>query len=102
MTTSVVADALRRDAAVLLEEYRDGRWVPDPAEHELAELVARGRWDAHFLRAALRAAAVRAAVRAGRLAAVLAPAADVVGQQAGAEDPVLQLRVLADALTARP
>lgn len=34
MTTSVVAQALRRDAAILLEEYRAGRWVPDPAEHE--------------------------------------------------------------------
>ncbi|MCA1224197.1 hypothetical protein [Streptomyces sp. 8L] len=47
MTTSVVAEALRRDAAVLLEEYRAGRWVPDPAEQELAELelcgVARHR-----------------------------------------------------------
>lgn len=99
MTTSAVAEALRRDAAVLLEEYRAGQWVPEPAEHELAEQVARGRWDAHFLRAALRE--VPAAVRAGRLADVLAPAADVVGQEAGADDTVLQLRVLVDALTAR-
>lgn len=100
MTTSVVAKALRQDAAVLLEEYRARQWVPDPAEHELAKQVARSHWDAHFLRAALRE--VPAAVRAGRLADVLAPAADVVGQEADAEDAVLQLRVLVDALTARP
>jgi hypothetical protein len=99
-TTSALGAALRRDAAVLLESYRSGDWVPDPAERELAEGLAHGRWDAHFLRAALREAAP--GVRAGRLVDVLAPAADIVDQGQGAEDVVLQLRVLVDALTARP
>ncbi|UWE10208.1 hypothetical protein [Actinacidiphila bryophytorum] len=49
-----------------------------------------------MLRATLRAAA--SGVHAGRLVAVLAPAADVVDQEQGAEDVVLQLRVLVDAL----
>jgi len=96
----VLAQALRRDAAVLLEAYRAGSWVPDAAERELAEGLARGRWDAHFLRAALRE--VPAPVRSGRLVDVLAPAADIVDQAVGAEDAVLQLRVLVDALTAAP
>jgi hypothetical protein len=88
------------DAAVLLDSYRSGAWVPDPAERDLAEGLARGRWDAHFLRAALRE--VAPGVRAGRLIDVLAPAADIVDQAAGAEDVVLQLRVLVDALTTWP
>jgi hypothetical protein len=36
-TTNALAEALRRDAAVLLDSYRSGAWVPDPAERELAE-----------------------------------------------------------------
>ncbi|WP_405589965.1 hypothetical protein [Streptomyces sp. NBC_01190] len=51
------------------------------------------RSDGHLLRASLPE--VPAAVRAGRLI-------DVVGQEAGAEDAVLQLCVLVDVLTARP
>jgi hypothetical protein len=98
--TSVWAEALRRDAAVLLDSYRAGTWVPDRAERDLAEGLARGRWDAHLLRAALRDAAPE--VRAGRLVDVLAPAVDIVDQEPGTEDAVLQLRVLVDALTAWP
>jgi hypothetical protein len=41
-------------------------------------------------------------VQAGRLADVLAPAADIVDQADGAETAVLQLRVLVDTLTAPP
>jgi hypothetical protein len=99
-TESALGEALRRDAAVLLESYRAGTWVPDPAERDLAEGLARSRWDAHVLRVALRE--VDPAVRAGRLIDVLAPAADIVDQAAGGEDVVLQLRVLVDALTAWP
>ncbi|MEC3992018.1 hypothetical protein VSR01_00065 [Actinacidiphila sp. DG2A-62] len=99
-TTSALGQALCRDAAVLLESYRAGAWVPDPAERDLAEGLARGRWDAHFLRAALREVAPE--VRAGRLIDVLAPAADILDQAAAGEDVVLQLRVLVDALTTWP
>jgi hypothetical protein len=52
------------------------------------------------LRAALREATP--GVRGGRLVDVLAPAADIVDQEPGAEDAALQLRVLVDALTAWP
>lgn len=99
-TTSALAEALRRDAAVLLESYRAGAWVPDPAERHLAEGLAHSRWDAHVLRAALREPAP--GVRGGRLVDVLAPAADIVDQEPGAGDTVLQLRVLVDALTTWP
>lgn len=85
---------------MLLESYRAGTWVPGPAERDLAEGLARGRWDAHFLRAALRE--VAPGVRAGQLIDVLAPAADIVDQAAGGGDVVLQLRVLVDALTTWP
>jgi hypothetical protein len=95
-----LAEALRRDAAVLLESYRAGDWVPEAAERKLAEGLARSRWDAHVLRAALREATP--GVRGGRLVDVLAPAADIVDQEPGAEDAALQLRVLVDALTAWP
>ncbi|MFF7199130.1 hypothetical protein ACIOC1_33975 [Streptomyces sp. NPDC088197] len=98
-TTSALGEALRRDAAVLLESYRSGTWVPDPAERDLAEALARGRWNAHFMRTALREAAPE--VRAGRLIDILAPAADILDQAAGGEGVVLQLRVLVDALTTR-
>ena len=99
-TTSALAEALRRDAAVLLESYRAGTWVPDPAERELAEGLARSRWDAHVLRAALREATP--GVQGGPLVDVLASAADIVDQEPGAGDAVLQLRVLVDALTTWP
>jgi hypothetical protein len=99
-TTSALGEAVRRDAAVLLESYRSGTWVPDPAERELAEGLARSRWDAHVLRTVLREPAP--GVRGGRLVDVLAPAADIVDQEPGAEDVVLQLRVLVDALTTWP
>lgn len=99
-TTSVLGEAVRRDAAVLLESYRAGTWSPDPAERDLAEGLARSRWDAHVLRVALREPAP--GVRGGRLVDVLAPAADIVDQEPGAGDAVLQLRVLVDALTAWP
>ncbi|SEO98194.1 hypothetical protein SAMN05216267_106414 [Actinacidiphila rubida] len=85
---------------MLLESYRSGTWVPDPAERTLAEGLARSRWDAHVLRAVLREATP--GVRAGRLVDVLAPATDVVGQAPGTDDVVLQLRVLVDALTTWP
>jgi hypothetical protein len=98
--TSALGQALCRDAAVLLEGYRAGAWVPDPAERDLAEGLARGRWDGHFLRAALREVAPE--VRDGRLIDVLAPAADIVDQAAGGEDVAPQVRVLVDALTTRP
>jgi hypothetical protein len=93
-----LAEAVRRDAAVLLESYRAGTWAPDPAERDLAEGLARDRWDAHVLRAALREVAPGA--RGGRLIDVLAPAADILDQ--AAQDVVLQLRVLVDALTTWP
>ena len=54
MARGVLAQAVLRDAEALLEAFRRGYWVPDPAERELAEDLAHGRWDAHFLRAALR------------------------------------------------
>ncbi|CAG7623783.1 hypothetical protein [Actinacidiphila bryophytorum] len=56
--------------------YRAGTWVPEPTERELAEGLARSRWDAHVLRTALREAAPEA--RSGRLVNMLAPAADIV------------------------
>ena len=95
-----LAEALRRDAAALLEAYRAGTWVPAPEEREFAEDLARGVWGALFFRAALRE--VPAAVRYGRLADVLAPAAEVFDQAHAdvGEDTVLQLRALVDALTA--
>lgn len=62
--------------------------------------LARSRWDAHVLRAAFREPAP--GVRGGRLVDVVAPAADVVDQEPGAGDAVLQLRVLVDALTTWP
>lgn len=94
---SALGEAVRRDAAVLLESYRASTWVPDPDERDLAEGLARGRWDAHFLPAALRE--VAPGVQGGRLINVLAPAADILDQVAAGEDIVLQLRVLIDALT---
>lgn len=96
--TTVLTEALCRDAAALLEGYRAGTWVPAPEEHELAENLARSRWDAPCFRAALRE--VAAAVRSGRLIDVLEPAVDVLDQPAVDGDVVLQLRVLVDALTA--
>ncbi|WP_333771878.1 hypothetical protein [Streptomyces sp. IBSBF 2435] len=41
-------------------------------------------------------------MRARRLIVVLAPAADIVDQDPGGEDVVLQLRVLVDTLTTWP
>ncbi|MDT9692744.1 hypothetical protein Q5762_31345 [Streptomyces sp. P9(2023)] len=67
----VLVDALRRDAAALVEQYGAGRWVPEQAEGEFAEGLARGRWDGAFFRACLRD--VPSAVRSGRLVDVLAP-----------------------------
>jgi hypothetical protein len=93
-------EALHRDAAMLLEAYRAGTWVPDLAKRELAEDLARSRWDAMFFRAALRE--VAPAVRSGRLITILEPAAKVWDQAANdvGGDVVVQLRVLVDALTA--
>jgi hypothetical protein len=98
--TSALGAASCCDASVLLESHRAGPWVPNPAERELAEGLARSRWDAHVLRAALREATP--GVRSGLLADVLAPAAGIVDQEPGAQDAVLQLRVLASALTTWP
>lgn len=53
-----------------------------------------------MLRAAFREPAP--GVRGGRLVDVVAPAADVVDQEPGAGDAVLQLGVLVDALTTWP
>jgi hypothetical protein len=101
VTTTALTEALNRDAGALLAAYRSGTWVPAPAERELVEGLARGRWDASFFRAALRD--VAPTVRAGRLIDVLEPAVDVFDQAAAAPaDVVLQLRVLVDALTAEP
>jgi hypothetical protein len=97
-----LAEALRRDAAALLDAYRAGTWVPAPEEHEFAEDLARGHWDPLYFRTALRE--VPPAVRSGRLVDVLAPAAEVFDQTNAAvdEDVVVQLRALVDALTACP
>ncbi|MFG3499275.1 hypothetical protein [Streptomyces sp. NPDC047928] len=93
----VLADAVRQDAAALLEQYEDGRWAQEQAERELAEGLARGQWSGAFFRACLRD--VPPAVRSGRLVDVLAPAADVLDRGDVDRDVVLQLRVLVDALT---
>ena len=100
MTTTAIAEALCRDAAALLEAYRAGAWVPAPEEHDLAQVLARGRWDVGFFRAVLRD--VTPAVRSGRLIGVLEPAAEVWDQATIDEDALLQLRVLVDALTVAP
>ena len=101
MTTTALTEALHRDAAVLLAAYRSGTWVPAPAEVELAEGLARGRWEASFFCAVLRD--VAPAVRSGRLIDVLEPAAVAFDQAASAPaDIVLQLPVLVDTLTAEP
>ncbi len=93
----MLADAVRQDAAALLEQYETGRWAPEEAERELAEGFARGQWGEAFFRACLRD--VPPAVRSGRLIDVLAPAADVLDRSDVDQDVVLQLRVLVDALT---
>ncbi|WP_411138006.1 hypothetical protein [Streptomyces sp. C10] len=98
--SDALADALRRDAAALLKQYRSGAWVPCAEERDLAEDLARMQWNAHSLRANLRE--IPAAVRAGRLVDVLDPAV-AVAEQAGAataDGTLLQLRRLVDALTA--
>ncbi|MGW2415623.1 hypothetical protein ACWCV5_26060 [Streptomyces tubercidicus] len=94
--SDALADALRRDAAALLQQYRSGAWVPCAEERDLARM----QWNAHSLRANLRE--ILAAVRAGRLVDVLDPAV-AVAEQAGAataDGTLLQLRRLVDALTA--
>ncbi|MCQ4084369.1 hypothetical protein NGB36_28255 [Streptomyces sp. RB6PN25] len=102
MIITPLAEALRRDAAVLLDAYRTHRWVPQPGERELADELARGRWDAQFLRAALRK--VPPDARGGRLIDVLEPATEVFDQAADKVPAavMLQLRVLVDALTTTP
>jgi len=100
VTTTALADALRHDAAALLEAYRSRTWMPAPEEHDLAEGLARARWSGASFRAALRD--VPPAVRSGRLFDVLEPAAVVLDDGTAAEDTVLQLRVLVDALAAAP
>ncbi|WP_329321633.1 hypothetical protein [Streptomyces sp. NBC_01262] len=101
MTTTALADALRRDAAALLEAYGNRTWTPAPEEHDLAEGLARALWSGSAFRTALRD--VPPAVRSGRLIDVLEPAAAVLDDGAAdQEDTVLQLRVLVDALTAAP
>lgn len=100
MTTTALAQALLRDAAALLEAYQARTWTPAPAEREFAEDLARSRWTGTSFREALRD--VPPAVRSGRLIDILEPAAAVLDQGAAADDTVLQLRVLVDALTAAP
>ncbi|WP_405717363.1 hypothetical protein OG607_00705 [Streptomyces sp. NBC_01537] len=100
MTTTALADALRHDAVALLEAYRTRAWVPALEEHDPAEGLARARWSGASFRAALRDAPP--AVRSGRLIDVLEPAAVVLDDGTAAEDTVLQLRVLVDALTSAP
>jgi hypothetical protein len=97
VTTTALAEALHRDAAALLEAYQAGTWAPASEERELAEGLARSGWSDVLFRAALRDAPP--AVRSGRLIDVLEPAITVL-KQAAAEDTVLQLRLLVDALTA--
>jgi hypothetical protein len=98
VTMLALTEALRRDALVLLQAYQAGTWVPAPQEREFAEDLARGRWEAPYLRAALRE--VPPAVRSGRLIDVLAPAAEAFDRTGIDQDTVLRLRVLVDALTA--
>ena len=103
MTTIALAEALCRDAAALLEAYQAGIWTPDAAEVELAEGLARGRWDGPFFRAALRE--VPPAARHGRLIEVLELAVEVLDQadlDGWLQAVVLQLRVLVDALATAP
>ncbi|MGI5526809.1 hypothetical protein ACQEVX_05080 [Streptomyces syringium] len=92
-----LAEAVRRDAANLLADLRQGAWQPSGAEQQLADDLARGQWDSHWLRSGLRDQPP--AVMAGRLVAVLHPAA-TVAETAGADtDAALrQLRVLMDAV----
>jgi hypothetical protein len=86
VTTTALAEALRRDAAALLEAYRAGTWTPEPEEHELAEGLAHGRWDGPFFRAVLRdvASAIRSycgAFRSMPRWRVVRPAPRVCGDQ---------------------
>ena len=96
--TTALADAIRHDAAALLDAYRTRTWTPAPEEHAFAEALARARWSGASFRAAFRE--VPAAVRSGRLIDALEPAAAVLDDGAAGEDTVLQLRVLVDALAA--
>ncbi|GAB2628272.1 hypothetical protein GCM10027168_70020 [Streptomyces capparidis] len=101
--SSVYARALRRDAAVLLEDLEAGRWVPSEAERDFAEGLARLPWDGPHYRAAL--SQVPDAVRSSRLLDVLAPAVDVLDQAAAADIDqalVVRLRLLVDALAPAP
>jgi len=72
VTTNVLAAALTRDAAALLQAYEAGQWVPEQAERELAEGLALGQWSGPFFRALLRE--VPPTVRSSQLIDVLAPA----------------------------
>jgi hypothetical protein len=66
----------------------------------VAEDLARGHWEAPYLRAALRK--LPPAVRSGRLIDVLAPAAEAFDHTETDQDTMLHLRTLVDALTATP
>jgi hypothetical protein len=44
VTTVSLADAVRRDAAALLDAHRAGTWTPTAAEQDLAENLARAHW----------------------------------------------------------
>ncbi|MEU5239716.1 hypothetical protein ACH4UR_25340 [Streptomyces lydicus] len=96
MTMTPLAEALHRDAAVLMEAYRTGQWTPTPSEHELAEDLARGHWNATYFRASLRE--LPPAARSGRLIEILAPAAEVFDRESVVQDLALQLRRLTDAI----
>lgn len=96
-TTNVLAAALSRDSAALLQAYETGQWVPEQAERELAEDLTLGQLSGPFFRTLLRE--VPPTVRSGRLIDMLAPATEVLDQADVDEDVVRQLRVLIDATT---
>lgn len=92
-----LAEAVRRDAANLLADLRQGAWRPSAAEQQPADDLARGQWDWHWLRSGLRDQPP--AVAAGRLVAVLHPAVTVAETTGADTDAALrQPRVLVDAV----
>ncbi|WP_116211607.1 hypothetical protein [Streptomyces olivoreticuli] len=100
--TDSLADAVERDATALRDELHSGTWRPTAAEQQLADDLAHGHWDAHWLRSGLRDHPTTA--MGGRLLAVLHPAA-TVAESAGSESAdraLLALRTLIDAIAPAP
>ncbi|SNT56238.1 hypothetical protein [Actinacidiphila glaucinigra] len=99
MSTTAVT-ALRHSTAVLMHDYRAGKWFPTMRERDIADDLARTCWSEHFLRACLRGVPRTAAER--RLCVVVDLAVQVLARnpKAATDGTLLTLRVLIDALTA--